>query len=61
MTLSARAAIRAEVIDKMTDVERRELIGKAEDAIDNGYVVGEDLFEEYVGEILGGRDEEDEL
>lgn len=54
---SARTAIRSEVIDKMTDTERRELIAKIESSLDSGYEIEEAVFEEYVGEILWGRDD----
>lgn len=61
MSLSARGAIRAEVIDKMTDVERRALIAKTEEVVNNGQSLDPDDFEEHVGEILAGREEgEDE-
>jgi hypothetical protein len=57
---SMRSRIRQTVIDMMTEVEVRELVVKVHSAVDSGYTVDEDSFEEYVGEVLIARESETE-
>lgn len=58
--MSTRGTIRQEVIDNMDIDEVRELVLKVQMAFEGGYDVDEALFEEYVGEILAARTEEDD-
>lgn len=57
---TARARIREAMVNTMDHVETRELVGKIESAVDAGYKVDEETLEEYVGEIIGAREEEAE-
>lgn len=52
---SARGRIREAIIDTMDPGEMRELVSKVEAAAESGFDVDETAFEEYVGEVLGGR------
>lgn len=64
---SARARIRATVIDTMRHDELRSLVSRLETAVDNGYTtVDDDTLDEWTTEVLTERerpedDEDDDL
>lgn len=58
--LSTRATIRQVVLDAMEVEEVRTLVRKVQEGIDSGYVINEELLEEYIAEIVGGRYAEEE-
>ena len=55
---STRARIRQTVIDGMNENEVRELVVKIHSAVDNGFNVDEETFEEHVGEVLQAREDD---
>lgn len=56
---SPRGRIRAEVIDNMSMPELRELVSRVEEAIESGHIVDEDTLEEYVGEVIWIRPDDE--
>lgn len=52
---TAAAVIREEVINNMSRREARELVAKVEEALENGHLIDDTLFTEYVGEVLAER------
>lgn len=55
---TARAQIREAMIDTMDPSEIRDLVGKIESFVDGGYRLDEEALEEYVAEVIGGREPE---
>lgn len=56
--MSTRTRIRQVVIDGMEPQEVRELVLKMQMAFEGNYKIDEELFEEYVGEVISARGSE---